>query len=252
MSGIRKTAGYIFLLLLLLIPLQAQNIKNNVYELNKGEKEIGVLAPFRLAITDSVEVSAHPLLFLLAPNIKMRLKNQSFRGFDWASEHGLFCPTILLRLLARKGTGGFISPEFAIPPMIAVYNGFVFSKKIGEQQRVSLSAGVSYALRAGSLNKRVSIDLPFIYPRLAVFFSNYQIRAALEYNGVFSQRWSMAFSVDGFSAEDFALENKAYIAWSSKGKTHVRAGYYLSYARYPFGVQAHLIVPVLDVVWRFK
>ncbi len=239
-------------LLMVWIPLQAQGINNDVYALHKGEKEIGVLAPLRLAVTDSLELSTHPLLFFVAPNIKMRLKNQSALGFDWASEHGLFCPTILLRLLARKGIGGFISPEFAIPPMIAVYNGFVFSKKIVEQHRVSLSIGVSYALRAGSLKKRASIDLPFIYPRLAVFFSNYQIRAGLDYNGIFSRRWSMSFSVDGFWAEDYALENKAYIAWRSKGKTQIRAGYFLSYARYPFGVQAHLIVPVLDMVWRFK
>ncbi len=247
-----KIVTFIILILIFFTVVQAQEFKSHSETLVKGQMEVGVLAPFRWAVCDSLEISTHPLLFFSAPNANLKWVHPAVRGFGWASEHGFLYPTGLLRLLARKGTGGFISPEFEIPHMIAFYNGIVFYKEWTENQIVSLSAGVKFALKGSRLDKRTTIDLPFIYSRLAVFYSGYQLLTGMTAKGALSERWQYHFSVSGFFADDYAMENSAYIAWNSKGRTQVRAGYYLSYARYPFGVQAHLIVPVLDVVWRFK
>lgn len=250
MNGKISTSALLFSFLLLSGNLTAQNADD--FSLRKGQAEIGVFAPLRIGISDSLEISTHPLLFFAAPNVHLEWKHSPLLDFYWVSEHGIFYPTYLLRLLARKGIGGFISPEFDIPQMVSFYNGVVISKKITKTQRMSFSAGINVALSAGQPDSRTTIDLPFVYPRLTVFYSRYQLKAGMGFEGSFSSRWKYRFSLQGFFADDYALENNAYVAWNSAGKMQLRVSYFLSYARYPFGVQAHLIMPVLDVVWRFQ
>jgi len=228
------------------------NSTGTAYTMEKGQVQVGFFAPLQMVFSDSIEWKTHPLLFVLMPNLELKLAHKSIRKIDWATEHSFFSPTYLMRQVTREGTGGFISPEFSIPQMAAIYNGIVLSQKISQKHILSLSAGFQFAIKSGKLDKRTSIDLPFIYPRLAVFYSGYQFITGVNATGNLSDRWGYRFSVSGFWAEDYALENNAFISWSNKGKTQLRLGYFLSYAQYPFGTQAHLFFPTLDIVWRFK
>ncbi len=219
---------------------------------SKGQAEIGLFAPLRYAVNDSLLLSTHPLFFFTAPNVKIIWRHAEIGGLHWATEHGFLYPTLLLRQLARKGTGGFISPEFDIPQMVSVYNGFIVSKELGKRHLLSLAAGLDVGFVSGALDARTSIDLPYVYPRLTPFYSGYQLVTELNLNGWLAQRWNYHWAFKGFWSDTYALENVGYVGWNSRGKTQVRLGYYLSYAEFPFGTQAHLIVPFLDVVWRFE
>lgn len=254
----RLKIGVQILIILFLTAFGARQVKavdnsaGTAYAMEKGQVQIGFFAPLQIVFSDSVEWKTHPLLFVLMPNLELKLAHKSIKKIDWATKHGFFSPTYLLRQTAREGTGGFISPEFSIPPMAAIYNGIVLSKIISQKHILSLNAGFQFALKSGKLDKRTTIDLPFIYPRLAVFYSGYQFLTGMNAAGKLSDRWGYRFSVSGFWEKEHALESSGFISWSSKGKTQLRLGYFLSYAQYPFGKQAHLFFPTLDIVWRFR
>ncbi len=234
--------------------LSAQNQENyykSDFMLARNQIEIGLFAPMRIATSESIEWQTHPILFLQAPNLAVTIRQKRALGWNWASRHGFFSPTYLLRRVAHEGTGGFISPEFSIPQMVALKNAIIASRNLFHKGRITLDAGFQFAVKSGTLDRRTSIDLPFIYPRLAVFYSGYQFTLGAQLDKRLSERWAFQFSLNGFFAEDLALESAGWLAWNTRKQTQIRLGYFLSFARYPFGTQAHLFVPLIDIVWHF-
>jgi len=77
--------------------------------------EIGFWGPLRYAWSEKVEISTHPLWFLILPNASIKWSHGTACGWQILSQHGFFCPTWMLRILRRKGVGGILSSEFEIP-----------------------------------------------------------------------------------------------------------------------------------------
>jgi hypothetical protein len=92
----------------------------------KGSYSVGVFAPLKIAVTDSVELQAHPLVFFVAPHVTARfaLLKSSVR---LTAETGLSVPTFAMRL-----TKGYLFPTWAqssnqIPFMLVPRIGFLAS-----------------------------------------------------------------------------------------------------------------------------
>jgi len=107
----------ILLLVLLLVLFNANLVAENrtwssgtAYLLPPGRCEIGLFQPIRYGISETKEISFHPLFMFVIPNAKLKLARKDIGIFHLASEHSLSYPTILLNLISRKGTGGIISP----------------------------------------------------------------------------------------------------------------------------------------------
>jgi len=63
-----------------------------------GDWSLGVAAPLRYAARDGVELQAHPLLFLVAPNLLVRVAHGVALGWQLAGEYGASLPTPAMRL----------------------------------------------------------------------------------------------------------------------------------------------------------
>ena len=59
-------------------------------------------ATYRCAVPDDLYKDN----FFLMPQVKIKIGWSEYFGFRLATEHGIFYPTQLMRLVARKGTGG--------------------------------------------------------------------------------------------------------------------------------------------------
>ncbi|MFZ4522078.1 MAG: hypothetical protein ACOYNC_10245 [Bacteroidales bacterium] len=215
--------------------------------------ELGLLTAGRYGITDRIEISAHPLMFLLMPQVKVKVGWGNFSGFRFATEHGLFYPTQFMRLVATEGTGGLISPEFTIPQMLAISNRLLVSIVPFKKAILTGHAGISFALKSGPLDRRTTIDLPVIYPRFAVFYNEPEFDAGIDFRGQLIPRLGWLFNIENFivcgTEENYFLENKGVLAYTSKKETlRIEAGYKLCFGRYPSGPQWHLL-PVLDLVF---
>jgi hypothetical protein len=219
----------------------------------KHRWELGLFSSSRYGITDKLELSAHPLMFFLMPQVKIKVGWGDYSGFVLSTEHGIFYPTQFMRLVATKGTGGLISPEFTIPQMFAVSNRFLVSYRPFRKAILTAHAGISFAMKFGPLNPQSTIDLPVIYPRLAVFYNQPEIDAGIDFRGKFFPRFGWLFNVENFivcgTKQNYFMENKGVLAYTSKKETlRIEAGYKLCFGKYPYGTQWHLL-PVADLIF---
>ncbi len=223
------------------------------FNIPKHRWELGLFTASRYGIGKNLELSAHPLMFFLMPQVKIKVGWGEFSGFRLATEHGIFYPTQFMRLVATKGTGGLISPEFTIPQMFAISNRFLASYKPFKKAVLTAHAGITFAVKFGPLDKRTTIDLPVIYPRLAVFYNEPEFDAGVDFRGQFIPRFGWLFNVENFiicgTRNNYFLENKGVLAYTSKKETlRIEAGYKLCFGKYPAGPQWHLL-PVIDLIF---
>lgn len=219
----------------------------------KHRLELGLFTASRYGITNTLELSAHPLMFFLMPQVKVKVGWGEYSGFILATEHGIFYPTVFMRLVATKGTGGLISPEFTIPQMFAISNRFLVSYRPFKYAFLSAHAGITFAVKFGPLDPQSTIDLPVIYPRLAVFYNQPEFDVGIDFRGKFIPRFGWLINVQNFivcgTEQNYFLENKGVLAYTSKKETlRVEAGYKLCFGKYPAGPQWHLL-PVIDLVF---
>jgi hypothetical protein len=246
--------------LLLITELHSQDTITKYYwtegtacNIPKKRWELGLLTLSRYGISNKIEISAHPLAFFILPEAKVKIGWGEYSGFRMATEHGFMYPTLFMRLVATKGTGGLISPEFDIPQMFSIFNRFLVSYSPFGKALLTAHAGIAFAVKFGYLDPQSTIDLPVIYPRLAVFYNQPELDAGVDFRGKFIPRLGWLFSVQNFfvcgTAENYFMENKGVAAYTSKKETlRIEAGYKLCFGRYPAGPQWHLL-PVIDLVF---
>jgi len=223
------------------------------YTLPKHSYEIGLVTGSRYGLNDNIELSTHPLIFLLMPQLNIKVNWGDYSVIRLATEHGILYPTQFMRLIARKGTGGLISPEFTIPDMFSIDNRILASYKPFKNAILTAHAGITFALKFDDLDPRSTIDIPVIYPRLAVFYNQPEYDLGIEFRGKFSPRFGWLFNIENFifsgTTENYFFENKGTLAYTSKKQTlRVEAGYKLCYGKYPPGTQWHLL-PLIDIIF---
>jgi hypothetical protein len=204
-------------------------------------------------LSDKVEISAHPLMMFLMPQVNVKVGWGESSGIRFATQHGLLYPTLFMRLVAMSGTGGLISPELTIPNMIAVSNRVLVSFRPFRNSILTGHAGITFSLHSATPDNRSTIDLPVIYPRLAVFYSQPEFDLGIDFRGKFRPRLGWLFSVENFilagTAQNYFLENKGVLAYtSSTDKLRVEAGYKLCFGKYPDGPRWHLL-PDINLIF---
>jgi hypothetical protein len=223
------------------------------YAIPAGRWELGIFQSLRYGLSESVELSTHPLAFFLIPNLNAKWIHGSKNGFLISTRHGLTYPTLLLRLVKRKGIGGLISPEFDIPHMVSFYNDIIVSKPVLGEALATANLGFCVAVKSGPLDERTTIDLPLAFHRLNVFYGGTSFRGGAGLRTRVFRRWRIQADAEGFwtpnADEHFAFEHKGMLLWIKNEAFQLCLGYKLTFGQYPFGTQWHLFVPLVDCVW---
>jgi hypothetical protein len=121
---------------------------------NKGSWSVGIFNPLRIAVTDRVELQAHPLVFFVAPNIDVRFgiwKPQD-EGLRLTAEAGLSLPTFGMRLMK-----GFFFPSWEtstndIGWMLIPRFGLLLSGRLFEHDVWTVRADAAFRLALGPNN----------------------------------------------------------------------------------------------------
>jgi hypothetical protein len=226
------------------------------YLLPNGRLEFGIFQPVAYGFSESLELSTYLLPNILMPNLSVKWKHSAIAGCDWATRHSIYYPTPLLRTVSKEGIGGLISPEFTMPHMVAFHNEILVSKPFDPRLFVTVKAGMTFAYTSQDLDERTTIDLPLIFPRLAVFYNTYDFRMGIDLQGFIVWRWHYLVDSDIFlmpnSEEDFAFEHKGLIIWRKSTSFQLCLGYKIVYSEYPFGTQWHLLLPLFDLQWALQ
>jgi hypothetical protein len=248
-----------FMLLVLPVfcsPVYAQLFSSpSAQVLLKGRKEIGLFQPLRIGLTDQVEFSTHPLTDLLMPNASVKWYHGKWGDIDFATRHSAYMPTWLLRTIGKKGIGGIISPEFEIPYKLAANNEILLSRQITTSMQATLKIGFAIGLKSGKLDERTTIDLPFVFPRMSIFYHGFTAHSGTSILTHMGGRWQTQFDADVFfcpaSDEKFSFEQKLLLARPLARHWQVCGGYKLGYAEYPFGTQWNML-PLLDLQYGWE
>jgi len=223
-------------------------------KLPKGNFETGLFQPLRYGLSENIEISTHPVLMFFIPNFSVQKRHPNWAGLALASRHSLVVPTPLLKMVTKKGVGGFISPEFDIPLMIALKNEIQLKRTLNDSWILSGTAGLTFSYCSKKLDKRTTIDLPVVFPRLGVFYNGYGINFRLDFAGTLLPRLDLLTDLNVLllpgMEEGFAFEHKNLLTWALSNRMDIQIGYKLIFGEYPFGVQWHLF-PLLDILWRW-
>ena len=221
--------------------------------LKKGRKNWPLLGIKKMGLKNNKELQIQPIFFFLAPNIGLKKYWGNKNGWDIASLHKLHYPSLMLKTIAREGTGGVLPKSSVIPQIIGTKNELIVSKVINEQYFFAARLGVDLALSFGDADF-AEIDLPFIYNRTAVYHSNFIPYLGLHLGGTIVPKldFELAFTALKMTNDTggFVFEDKAVLFWKLSDKFGIKAGAASAFGRYAYGNDFKLI-PVFDVVFGF-
>lgn len=232
-------------------------LENTAFLLEKGQKEIGICHPLRLGRTDKTEFSIHPILGFVIPNFKMKSKLSSSENLENAYFLKLTYPTPLLKMVQKKGIGGLIAedPNFKpIPHLLVSELGVISTKIMKEKYYVSAFGSMAFTTGIGVVDERITIDLPYFYPRMSMYNSDYTLISGLNFTGPlwrnigFDFGASMRYTFG--SDQSLAFEIRDNLFWQFKPNMKLLLGYDLYFAEYPFGNQWDLI-PTIDLRYKW-
>jgi hypothetical protein len=220
----------------------------------KGHLSFGLVQALRYGLSNRIELSGSALIFPLDPNIKLKYNFHLKSKLIICSEHNIHFPTPFLRLLSAEGIGGVISPQYKMPVMGSLYNGIILSYLFKGNYLFTYHGGFGFALRSGDPDPGSTIDLPFVFPRLSVYYNDVLLETGLNLDkkiteNIYFLTRNEFFIVPG-SENNLFFEHRGILRWKSNRRFFMQGGYTLCYGKYPFGIQWHLL-PNLDLGFRF-
>jgi len=226
-------------------------------EVQKGDYQIGLLAPLRYRISTTMEMQTHPILDFVIPNARLVWIHNTTRDRRIQTTHGFTYPTPLLRMISRKGTGGILPDDPTIPTipaMVSLYNEIRVIQSSIPTLEYYFSAGLGLAGTFGTLDSRTTIDLPVVFPRMGVFYNGYNLNLGTGISWALSGKWVLKSDtkillLPGYT-EQFFWEHQGQVFWEFDKSWYMMFGYLLTYGNYPFGSQYHLL-PLFDVGYQW-
>ena len=228
--------------------------RDTAYPLENGQRQMGVFQPRIYGMNNNLEISTHPLLFFVKPNVKVKKHHGEYKGLGMASRFSFDFPTPLLKLIQREGKFGILSkdPDIRDIPSLFVFQGeFLVTKKSADY---SLTGKAGLSICPGcELDKRHLVDLPLTYPRMTVYHHGFASNVGLDLDYIYSEKISLKTDIDLIIIpdEDVFVENKFMINYKLSPKYTLTGGIKLTQGTYPFGKQLD-IFPLIDLSWSWK
>jgi len=218
------------------------------YSLPKGQWETGLFQPVRYGLNDNQDIALHPFFALKLPNLVFKKTWTEKNSWTIASRHGFYYPTPLLQSITGAGKFKIVAPQFEFPTLIGLTNEILATRSVGTGQLTG-KAGLLLGLGGGDLDPTSTIDVPLVYPRLAVYYNGWGLRLGADYVAPVKGRWSGFVDGDVFlypgSASALFFETKVLLIWTKSSRLRFMVGYKLTYGEYPFGSHWQILPPKL-------
>ena len=227
---------------------------DSAYPLENGQRQMGVFQPRMYGMSNNLEISTHPLLFFIKPNVRVKKHHGEYKGLGMASRFSFDYPTQLLKLIQREGKFGILAkdPDIGDIPNLFVFQGeWLATKKLADYS-ITVKAGMSICPGC-ELDMRHIVDLPLAYPRMAGYQHGFASNLGLDFDYIYSERISIKTDLDliFLPEEDIFIENKFFINYQLSPKYTLTGGIKLTQGTYPFGKQLD-IFPLIDLSWSWK
>ncbi len=224
---------------------------------NRGERSMGIFQPLRLGVGHDFELTTHPGLFFIMPNLTVQKYHGKTGGWMLASRIYVAYPTLLLRTIQKNGIGGIIAPDPDIQkiPQLLYWRGEIRIGRELPRALVTLKSGVALGFGGTKLDERLWIDYPMVFHRMGVLFNGWGLNIGADFRYHLNPKMDILLDVDLFSLPGSAysgfIEHKTILTWYGWNKLQLCGGYKLSHGEYPYGSQWYL-VPLIDLTWQWQ
>ena len=213
--------------------------------------------PLAYGMKNNMELSTHPILFLIKPNVQLKKFHGEINGLGLAFRYSFDYPTLLIRLFQRDGIGGLLADDSDIgkvPHFFVFQSECLVTKKF---PHYSFTGKLGMSLCPGcDLDSRHVIDYDLIYPRMALYHYGMGGNTGLDIDYIYSEKIFIKADVDMFFIphEKMFLEHKLLFSYSLTKKYVLTVGYKYSYGYYPFNIKEGLwnLFPLLDLSWQWS
>ena len=227
------------------------------YPLKNGLRQMGVFQPLIYGMKNNTELSTHPLLFFIKPNLMVKKFHGEINGMGVAVRYSFDYPTHFLRLLQRDGIGGFLAddPNIGKIPNLFVFKGeWLVTKKVSNYV---LTGKMGMSICPGcDLDSRHIIDYDLVYPRMVIYNYGMGTNLGLDWDYEYSSKILLKSDIDIFflPKEKIFIEHKLLLNYNLSKKYKLTIGYKYSYGYYPFSKNKGLwnLFPLLDISWKWK
>ena len=230
---------------------------DSAYTFGNDMRSMGIFQPRIYGIKNNMELSNHPILFLVKPNVKLKISHGEKKGVGIASRLSFDYPTHLLRLIQHRGYFAFIAedPDIGDIPHFLVVQGELLATKKLSNYFISGKLGISICPGC-EMDIRHLIDYDLLYPRMALYHYGMGTNMGLDIDYVHSEKIIMKVDMDMFfiPQEKMFLEHKLLLNYNLSKKYTLTVGYKYSYGYYPFNMEEGLwnLFPLLDLSWRWS
>jgi len=228
--------------------------RDTAYPLENGQRQMGIFQPRVYGMNNNLEVSTHPLLFFVKPNIKIKKYHGENKVFGIASRFSFDYPTPFLKLIQREGKFGILSkdPNIGEIPNLFVFQGELLATKKSANYSITGKVGLSICLGC-EIDSRHLVDLPLAYPRMLIYAKGLSNNVGLDYYYKYSEKISLKTDIDSFIIldKDVFIENKFIVEYKFSPKYILTGGVKLTQGTYPFGKQLD-VFPLIDLRWSWE
>lgn len=227
---------------------------NTANTLKHQRKEVGVFAPLKVGLTDSLEVSTHPIWFFLLPQVTVKKQWKPTKKFQLASKHKISYPTLFLRSISKNGSGGILPSTSIIPQLFNLNNSLIISNELSKKSKLGFNIGLDLSLSLGESNFS-SIDYPLAYPRTYSFNNIIVPYVGTGFYGRPRNKLNYSYTMNTFiltrNNGGFIIEQSLKVKYIFSKKVKIMAGVISSFGDYPYG-KDHNIFPMFDLVFGFN
>ncbi len=251
-----KKIFLIIILSLTLFSTKAQQVNwsdNTTNVLKQGRKEVGIFSPLVFGLKDTMQISVNPVWFFAIPNIEIKKYWKKFGTINIATKHNLTYPTLLYKLISRRGTGGILPEPSVIPQMLKLNNAVILSKKFNDYFNITAKIGIDMTFAFGS-SDFPDIEFPVVYPRtysLNNFLTPY---SGLNFTGKIYKNIYYDNNINLFfmttNNKGIVTEDELKLQWYLSDKFAVKGGTIYTYGNFPFGKESKFL-PVIDLLFGF-
>lgn len=227
---------------------------STAFNKTKGQWESGLMQPFRIGVTDKIEITSH-LTMPILPEVGVKIIYGTKKGITFSGEHLVSYPSLFLDVVSREDIGGLISPEYEFGTIIALKNTFIASKPVWNDAMLTARAGLAFSFKSEKPDPQSTIDLPVFYPRMAHYYEGASIRPEVGIIKPIGKKLAVEEVARLFiitrEENNFFAENSGTLMWAFSRTFTLKAGYILTYGSYPYGNQWQLW-PTIDLVFGSK
>ncbi|OQX97843.1 MAG: hypothetical protein B6I24_07290 [Bacteroidetes bacterium 4572_128] len=218
--------NFFFIILLIIINFSNGFSQKNIWTVGTAKTlparqfDIPFFQPCRYGITESLEVSSHPVWFFIMPNFSLKKEWFMWKEIIFSTKHGFHYPSLALDIFKDTDNNGIIEDTTKVPNIYAFKNEF-------------------YASR-------------FLLPPTRCTAANYLLTLKIGHQFAIEKGISLSVDIEYISiTEYYLIEHKFLVLLHRKNDFSIVFGYKLTFAELPYRKDIFLM-PLCDFMWKFN